>query len=134
MTTQAGAAIATAAQPTPGPKKVRARRNWGDLILRVVAGMVLLYLFLPIFVIILFSFNNPAGKFNYTWQGFTLDNWLNPFKYPPLTEALKLSYTSIVCKMVMPSILLACCLAFLVASKALAAWPIVALRRACVLA
>ncbi len=91
MTTQAGAAIATAAQPTPGPKKVRARRNWGDLILRVVAGMVLLYLFLPIFVIILFSFNNPAGKFNYTWQGFTLDNWLNPFKYPPLTEALKLS-------------------------------------------
>ncbi|WP_137149281.1 ABC transporter permease [Mycolicibacterium sp. CR10] len=91
MTTQAGAAIATAAQRTAGPKKVRARRNWGDLILRVVAGMVLLYLFLPIFVIILFSFNNPAGKFNYTWQGFTLDNWLNPFKYPPLTEALKLS-------------------------------------------
>lgn len=91
MTTQAGAAIATAAQQTPGPKKVRARRNWGDLLLRVVAGMVLLYLFLPIFVIILFSFNNPAGKFNYTWQGFTLDNWLNPFKYPPLTEALKLS-------------------------------------------
>ena len=91
MTTQAGAAIATAAQRTSGPKKVRARRNWGDLILRVVAGMVLLYLFLPIFVIILFSFNNPAGKFNYTWQGFTLDNWLNPFKYPPLTDALKLS-------------------------------------------
>ena len=62
-----------------------------DSLLRVVAGLVLLYLFLPIFVIILFSFNHPAGKFNYTWQGFTLDNWLNPFKYPALTEALKLS-------------------------------------------
>lgn len=91
MTMQAGAAIATAAQQDPQPKKVRARRNWGDVLLRLVAVLVLLYLFLPIFVIVLFSFNQPAGKFNYTWQGFTLDNWLDPFKYPPLTEALKLS-------------------------------------------
>ncbi|KGI68577.1 ABC transporter permease [Mycolicibacterium rufum] len=91
MTTQAGAAVATAAQQPPTPKTVKARRNWGDLLLRVVAGLVLLYLFLPIFVIILFSFNNPSGKFNYSWQGFTLNNWAHPFKYPPLTEALKLS-------------------------------------------
>ena len=91
MTTQAGAAIATAAQQPPTAKKVRARRNWGDLLLRIVAGLVLLYLFLPIFVIILFTFNKPAGKFNYSWQGFTLNNWAHPFKYPPLTEALKLS-------------------------------------------
>lgn len=91
MTTQAGAALATAAQQDPAPKKVRTGPNWGDLLLRVTAGLVLLYLFLPIFVIILFSFNKPAGKFNYSWQGFTLDNWLDPFKYPALTEALKLS-------------------------------------------
>ena len=52
---------------------------------------MLLYLFLPIFVIVLFSFNNPQGKFNYTWQGFTLNNWAHPFKYPALTDALKLS-------------------------------------------
>ena len=91
MTTQAGAAIASAAQQDPAPKKVRNRRNVGDVLLRIVAGLVLLYLFLPIFVIVLFSFNKPAGKFNYTWQGFTLENWLDPFKYPPLTEALKLS-------------------------------------------
>src|SRR5690242_4283439 len=91
MTTQAGAAVATAAQQTPTAKKVKARRNLGDNLLRIVAGLVLLYLFLPIFVIILFSFNKPAGKFNYTWQGFTLDNWADPFKYPALTNALKLS-------------------------------------------
>ncbi|KWX56641.1 ABC transporter permease [Mycobacterium sp. NAZ190054] len=91
MTTQAGAALATAAQQDPTPKKVRARRNWGDLALRAAAGLVLLYLFLPIFVIVLFSFNKPVGKFNYTWQGFTLENWLDPFKYPALTDALKLS-------------------------------------------
>lgn len=91
MTTQAGAALASAAQQDPAPKKVRTGPNWGDLLLRVAAGLVLLYLFLPIFVIVLFSFNKPAGKFNYSWQGFTFDNWLDPFKYPALTEALKLS-------------------------------------------
>ena len=35
------------------------------------------YLLLPIAVVIVFSFNDPAGRFNYTWQGFTLDNWIN---------------------------------------------------------
>ena len=69
------------------------RLSFGDLILRIIAGLVLLYIFVPIFVIVLFSFNKPAGKFNYTWQGFTLDNWANPFKYPALTKALELSLT-----------------------------------------
>ena len=65
--------------------------GFGDLVLRIIAGLVLLYIFLPIFVIVLFSFNKPSGKFNYTWQGFTLDNWANPFKYPALTKALQRS-------------------------------------------
>jgi spermidine/putrescine transport system permease protein len=65
--------------------------KFGDILLKVVAGLVMLYIFIPIFVIVLFSFNKPAGKFNYTWQGFTLDNWANPFKYPALAQALKMS-------------------------------------------
>ena len=74
------------------PRRSLAQRlNLGDNLLRVVAALVLLYLFLPIFVIILFSFNKPTGKFNYTWRGFTLENWADPFKYPALTDALKLS-------------------------------------------
>lgn len=84
-------AMADATEAAAEPKAVKGTRRWGDVGLRVVAGLVLLYLFLPIFVIVLFSFNKPAGKFNYTWQGFTLDNWKDPFKYPALTEALKLS-------------------------------------------
>ena len=32
---------------------------------------------LPIAVVILFSFNAPEGRFNYVWEGFTLDNWIN---------------------------------------------------------
>ncbi|WP_102145112.1 ABC transporter permease [Mycobacterium hubeiense] len=88
MTTQA--MIETAIEPTK-PKRVKGFPRYGDLVLRIIAGLVLLYLFLPIFVIVLFSFNAPKGKFNYTWQGFTLDNWADPFKYPALTDAMKLS-------------------------------------------
>ena len=92
MTVQEATAVADAVD-------VRKRRGvpglgsgrLGDIALRVVAGLVLLYIFLPIFVIVLFSFNKPAGKFNYTWQGFTLENWANPFKYPALAQALKMS-------------------------------------------
>lgn len=84
------AAVASATSPASA-KSVKGDRKWGDILLRIVAALVLLYLFLPIFVIVLFSFNDPKGKFNYTWQGFTLDNWADPFKYPALTQALMLS-------------------------------------------
>jgi spermidine/putrescine transport system permease protein len=77
-----------AAEAQPG---YFARLKLGDITLRVIAGLVLLYLFVPILVIVVFSFNNPQGKFNYSWQGFTLDNWADPFKYPALTAALQLS-------------------------------------------
>jgi spermidine/putrescine transport system permease protein len=75
---------------TPG-RIFRGSFKLGDVALRVVAGLVLVYLFVPILVIIVFSFNKPKGKFNYTWQGFTWDNWLDPFKYPALAKALQLS-------------------------------------------
>ena len=45
------------------------------------------YLLAPIAIILLFSFNDPSGRFNYTWQGFTLDNWANPFEVTELTDA-----------------------------------------------
>ena len=48
-------------------------RGWG---LAIWSGLALLYLFVPIFIVILFSFNDPEGRFNYVWQGFTLDNWM----------------------------------------------------------
>ena len=37
-----------------------------------------------------YSFNKPKGKFNIVWQGFTLDNWLDPFAAGPLTDAMVL--------------------------------------------
>ena len=60
-------------------------------LLSAYAVLALCYLFLPIAIVVAFSFNNPAGRFNYTWQGFTFANWQNPFGYPGLSGALKVS-------------------------------------------
>lgn len=60
-------------------------------VLDVYALLALGYLFLPIGVVVAFSFNNPAGRFNYTWQGFTIKNWTNPFGYPGLSGAVTVS-------------------------------------------
>ena len=43
---------------------------------------------LPIAVIIGFSFNDPAGRYNFTWVGFTLEHWKNAFSIPELNDAL----------------------------------------------
>ena len=51
----------------------RIRRN----LLTGYAILAFGYLLLPVAVVILFSFNAPAGRFNYVWEGFTLDNWAN---------------------------------------------------------
>jgi spermidine/putrescine transport system permease protein len=59
--------------------------------LSVYSLLFFAYLLLPIAVVIMFSFNNPAGRFNYTWQGFTLKNWEQWNSVPGLTSALWLS-------------------------------------------
>ena len=82
------AAVTTLTEPG---RNLRGTFKLGDVALRMAAGFTLLFLFLPIMVIIVFSFNKPKGKFNYTWQGFTFENWLHPFKYPALAKALRLS-------------------------------------------
>ena len=61
-------------------------RTWG---LGLWSVLAILFLFLPIFVAIVFSFNDPAGRFNFTWQGFTLDHWKHPFADPDLARSMK---------------------------------------------
>ena len=56
--------------------------------LGVYAALAIGYMLLPIAVVFLFSFNQPAGRFNYIWQGFTFDNWLNWNAPPGIQEAL----------------------------------------------
>jgi spermidine/putrescine transport system permease protein len=69
-------------------------RRWDTIrskLLGLWAGLALLYLFLPIFIVVLFSFNDPQGRFNLTWQGFTLDHWKHPFSVEGLGEAMSKS-------------------------------------------
>jgi spermidine/putrescine transport system permease protein len=83
----------TAYAATP-PSQSLLARSW-ELVKRhaltVYAVLAFTYLLLPIAVVIAFSFNDPAGRFNYTWQGFTLDNWRNWDGVPGLVGAMSLS-------------------------------------------
>lgn len=63
----------------------------GRALVNLAAGLALVYLFLPIFVIVMFSFNKPKGRFNAVWQEFTLQNWAHPFKDKALVDAFALS-------------------------------------------
>ena len=54
----------------------------------IVAALVVFYLLIPIAVIFVFSFNDPAGSYNYTWVGFTFEHWAHAFSREELTEAL----------------------------------------------
>ena len=57
----------------------------------IYGGLAIAYMLIPIAVIIAFSFNNPLGKFNFTWEGFTLDHWSDPFAITELNDAMVLS-------------------------------------------
>jgi spermidine/putrescine transport system permease protein len=66
-------------------------RTWDTIrskLLGLWAALALLYLFVPIFIVVLFSFNDPNGRFNLTWQGFTLDHWKHPFGVEGLGQAM----------------------------------------------
>jgi spermidine/putrescine transport system permease protein len=64
----------------------RPLRTW---LLGAWSVAALVYLFIPIAVVVLYSFNDPEGRFNLTWQGFTLDHWRHPFAVEGLSEALR---------------------------------------------
>jgi spermidine/putrescine transport system permease protein len=55
---------------------------------QLYGGLAIAYMLIPIAVIAVFSFNDPEGKFNFTWSGFTLEHWENVFGIEALTDAL----------------------------------------------
>ena len=60
-------------------------------LLTAYAILAFAYLLVPIAVVIMFSFNDPGGRYNFTWQGFTLDQWRNWDGVPALKDAMILS-------------------------------------------
>ncbi|HWQ23803.1 MAG TPA: ABC transporter permease [Gaiellaceae bacterium] len=82
------------AEPVPASRLGAAARAWGFAkrhVLTVYALLACAYLMLPIAVVILFSFNDPAGRFNYVWQGFTIDNWIHWDAVLGIRDAVRIS-------------------------------------------
>jgi spermidine/putrescine transport system permease protein len=63
--------------------------SWVRKHLVLILGIaVLVYTFIPIFVVVLMSFNDPASRLIYRFDGFTMHNWLNPCEDPSMCSAL----------------------------------------------
>ncbi|PEJ56262.1 MULTISPECIES: ABC transporter permease [unclassified Bacillus (in: firmicutes)] len=65
--------------------------------------IVLICLYLPILILILFSFNK--SKINAQWSGFTFDWYLNLFKNPQVVDALMNSLTIAIITTILSTIL-----------------------------
>ena len=63
----------------------------GRNLVGIVGILVLVYLFIPIAVIIVLSFNKPAGKFNLSWNQFSLDAWTNLCGVPGVCDSFLVS-------------------------------------------
>lgn len=68
----------------------RGRGRWANRLLLTYTWLIIVWLMLPIAVMIAFSFNNPHGRYNISWVGFTL-KWYGPhlLDYPSLIAALE---------------------------------------------
>src|SRR3954470_15902336 len=92
MTVEASPAVAETLQEELAAPGRRPRgdgvRNWA---LAIWSALALLYLFIPVFIVVLFSFNDNKGRFNFPWEGFTLRHWKHPFADPDLAHALTTS-------------------------------------------
>jgi len=86
--------VATTAESAARPAAVggesratpRKKREW---FLPTYTTLVFAYLLVPILIMALFGFNDHTGRFNLTWEGFTLDHYRNVFQIPELVSSLK---------------------------------------------
>jgi spermidine/putrescine transport system permease protein len=81
----ADAAIRVATRPGAASRVRRGVDRWA---LPLFTAAAITYLMVPIVVMIAFSFNKPEGKFNFVWNEFSLDAWMNPLSRPGLSDAL----------------------------------------------
>jgi len=75
---------------TPSPLQ-RVTGFIGRHVVAVAAAVSLAYLILPIAVVVLLSFSRPESRFSYSFNEFTLENWLNPCAAGGMCESVALS-------------------------------------------
>ncbi len=57
----------------------------------IIGLLVMAYILIPNIVVVVFSFNKPLGHYNYEWNQFSLDAWLDPCGAPGMCDSLGLS-------------------------------------------
>jgi len=55
------------------------------------AALALIYMFIPVILVVVFSFNSPLGKFNYNWNEFSTAAWSNVWNDAEITDSVTLS-------------------------------------------
>jgi spermidine/putrescine transport system permease protein len=100
--------MTAAAEALPRRNRSAASRAWAFVRRHTITFfgvLALAYLMLPIVIVVVFSFNDPAGRYNYTWEGFTTEHWRNPFGPPFLGDAVTTSIEIAVVATVVATIL-----------------------------
>jgi len=75
-------------KPRSGPRILQAI---GRHALTALALFCVVYLLAPIVMMVALSFNKVEGRFDYVWNTFAVDAWLNPFAIDGLAGSLQIS-------------------------------------------
>jgi spermidine/putrescine transport system permease protein len=63
----------------------------GEHLILGIGLLVLLYMFVPIIIVVAMSFNEPASRNSYSFNQFTMNNWLNPCEPIGMCDSVVLS-------------------------------------------
>jgi spermidine/putrescine transport system permease protein len=103
------AVVTPEATMTAPPPRGQRRRRWTRFVLPSYVALVILYLMTPIFMIVLYGFNQTGSArritVSYVWHGFTLDWYRHLFQIPDLTRALQTSLLLAASSMVIATVL-----------------------------
>lgn len=92
MATLTSAPAARTAGSTQQPIRRQSPLNWArEHILLVATVLIFVFMLAPNAVILWMSFNKPVGKFDYTWNKFSLDAWKSPCANSEMCHSLGLS-------------------------------------------
>jgi spermidine/putrescine transport system permease protein len=82
----------TGGRTPPAPRRRRGPLTWlREHIIPIAATLAFVYLLLPNVIVVIFSFNKPNGRYNYTWNHFSTDAWTNICAAPGMCQSLGLS-------------------------------------------
>lgn len=93
MTTTTAPAQTSPSRP-PAPRAPRSSNplKWiRDHIIGIIAFCAFVYMLLPNVIVVIFSFNQPKGRYNYQWSSFSTEAWTNICGPPGLCDSLRLS-------------------------------------------